>query len=95
MESIILGDDAFAFSLSTIIENLPSLHFFQLGWITPNGSDDDESCSLRMQNLPNLDSIAIFGRTSDGTWFEQIMSFKNISNLRSVRLRPSFDVLID
>ncbi|CBK22599.2 uncharacterized protein [Blastocystis hominis] len=57
LQSITLGKWAFAVSVTTIIENLPSLQKIELSYCALRGRDDDDSCSLTLRNLPNLTSI--------------------------------------
>ena len=87
LQSIELGDAAFYNSLSTIISNLPHLNSIKLGSQTLYGRWDND-CSLKMENLPNLESI-----TSELASFNQPRSItlSNIPNLEIVDLPDSFE----
>ena len=87
LNSIELGDYTFFASLSTIISNLPHLNSIKLGkWALQGRSD--ESCSLKMENLPSLTSI-----TSNGHSFinPRSVTLSNIPNLQTVHLPFSFE----
>ena len=86
LNSIELGNLAFDNSLSTVISNLPHLNLIKLGGCALFGRNDS-SCSLRMEDLPNLTSI-----TSKGESFKypRSVTLSNIPNLQTVNLPYSF-----
>ena len=90
LNSVILGNFAFFYSLSTVISNLPHLNSIKLGIATLAGRYYDSSCSLKMENLTNLKSI-----TSDGTsfYYPHSVILSNIPNVQTVHLPDSFKIV--
>ena len=87
LNSITLGYGTFCESLSTVISNLPHLNSIKLGYEVLVGKENDSSCSLKMENLPNLTTI-----TSDGYsfYYPRSVTLSNIPNLQTVHLPGSF-----
>ena len=73
--------------LTNLIIDLPNLNSINLGGYALYGNEDDESCSLTMENLPKLTSITSGGNTTRGSFIcPRSVTLSNIPNLQTVKL---------